>query len=40
MEIKNNLKIDQSFLLVDSTSTLSKINELKNNFQKIKQKRK
>mgnify|MGYP000085395120 FL=1 len=35
MEIKNNPKTDQSFLLVDSTSTLSKINKLKNNFQKI-----
>ena len=35
MEIKNNPKTDQSFLLVDSTSTLSKINKLKNNSQKI-----
>ena len=35
MEIKNNPKIDQSFLLVDSTSTLSKINKLKNSCQKI-----
>jgi hypothetical protein len=29
MEIKNNLKIDQSFLLVDSTTEISKINKLK-----------
>ena len=35
MEIKNNPKTDQSFLLVDSTSTLSKINKLKNSCQKI-----
>jgi len=35
MEIKNNPKRDQSFLLVDSTSTLSEINKLKNNCQKI-----
>jgi len=35
MEIKNNPGMDQSFLLVDSTSTLSKINKLKNIFQKI-----
>ena len=35
MEIKNNPKTDQSFLLVDSTSTLSKINKLKNSFNKI-----
>ena len=35
MEIKNNPGTDQSFLLVDSTSTLSKINKLKNIFQKI-----
>ena len=35
MEIKNNLKIDQSFLLVDSTSELSKINKLKTSFNKI-----
>ena len=35
MEIKNKPKTVKSFLLVDSTSTLSKINELKNNFQKI-----
>ena len=35
MEIKNNLKTDQSFLLVDSTTELSKINKLKNNFKKI-----
>ena len=34
MEIKNKPKTVKSFLLVDSTSTLSKINELKNNFQK------
>ena len=35
MEIKNNLKIDQSFLLVDSTTEISKINKLKNSFKKI-----
>jgi len=35
MEIKNNPKTDQSFLLVDSTSTLSKINKLKKSCQKI-----
>ena len=35
MEIKNNPKTEQSFLLVDSTSTLSKINKLKNSCQKI-----
>ena len=35
MEIKNKPKTVKSFLLVNSTSTLSKINELKNNFQKI-----
>ena len=35
MEIKNNPKRDQSFLFVDSTSTLSKINKLKSSYQKI-----
>ena len=35
MEIKNSQKIVQKFLLVDSTSTLSRINDLKNDYQKI-----